>query len=1219
MGLGKTYSADYLIDSNGNTGVSGQVLISTATGIDWADGSAITGGPFLPLAGGTLTGNLTISNASPALNLTDTDNASNISFSSVGGALIVNSSSDQVYQIAGAEKMRINSSGNVGIGHSVLHQKFTVNGNIDIRGGDSSLLTFNNGDGGISVHYNNADSLDGRDIAFKTYKEGVGNTEKMRITRDGNVGIGTAGPSQKLTVVGNTYVSSGLLLLDNNQDIRWGDAGERITGHNTNGLVFTTNNFETMRINSQGKVGIGTTDPGSLLQVGGLDDGSNYDITLGWNAVDSEAVGTKRSAITFKTGQTSVNTGDIYKWDIAMLAAPATVTNEEFGSDLAFLRSTRGSTATDATTMILTRTGNVGIGTGVPAGSLDVYGTTGSKVRIALFTDQNTDDPTLKMFYGKQTRPGYSFISDNTTGLFSSASGGFLGFSVSQSERMRITSGGNVGIGTTSPDSKLEVDMNDTSGNRLGFIGDGSTTGSALWTNWTTGASYLDFRLGGITDAHTKMRITHTGNVGIGTTAPSEMLEIKPGSGGDSKINMLDSAGAQKALIGYDNGNGGLINLYNQAGTRNVVVRGYGNSYFNGGNFGIGTTAPDAPLHILKAAGGANIVAGLKLDPDDATANSGISIDFNASTTNTGASLVGSRIVGAREGGNASGFLALYTSPDASGSVPLERMRITSGGNVGIGCTPDQKLHVKGTIETQATNSTNGWQLYTYTDNTFRINYNGVGSDELIIDSSGNVGIGVVPKTGGSAWQHIQFGGTGNIIGRISDSTVDAMFANNYYINSSNTDTHIVTGAATRMFLNDGEIRFDTAPSAAADAVAAFTNRLFIANTGNVGIGTTDPAAKLDVVVSNVSVTPNTDSSAVFRKNGHNYISILSGDTNEGGVIFGNSADAADGYIAYKHGTGAADQAFVFGTANGERMRITKGGNVGIGATSPNAKLDVVGNTRLGSGTLHVSTDQTFGTGFTYSFRDAVGILNPNGTSAASATAVMSIGGMSNGYSLVTTGNVGVGTTSPTHKLHVNGDMRLTGALRDSNNAKGSAGQVLSSTGSATDWIPLPATPTIYTPKVYNLNNSTNINSQGQKLVPDFGTLEIEGNTTVQQVSGSDTDFQVTDENTGIYEVTYAVFYKNTGNQRTPLGTYLTLNGTAVNGSLMVNYVRSNVAGGGNFSSCTNTFYVNVTDASHPMALCVRRADSSTAPSGISMVEPAGMAVKSTISFRRIS
>ena len=54
MGLGKTYSADYLIDSNGNGGVSGQVLISTATGIDWSDGSSIIGGPFLPLAGGML-------------------------------------------------------------------------------------------------------------------------------------------------------------------------------------------------------------------------------------------------------------------------------------------------------------------------------------------------------------------------------------------------------------------------------------------------------------------------------------------------------------------------------------------------------------------------------------------------------------------------------------------------------------------------------------------------------------------------------------------------------------------------------------------------------------------------------------------------------------------------------------------------------------------------------------------------------------------------------------------------------------------------------------------------------------------------------------------------------------------------------------------------------------------------------------------------------------
>jgi len=58
MGLGKTYSADYLSDSNNNTGASGQVLISTATGINWSDGTDIIGGPYLPLVGGTLTGTL---------------------------------------------------------------------------------------------------------------------------------------------------------------------------------------------------------------------------------------------------------------------------------------------------------------------------------------------------------------------------------------------------------------------------------------------------------------------------------------------------------------------------------------------------------------------------------------------------------------------------------------------------------------------------------------------------------------------------------------------------------------------------------------------------------------------------------------------------------------------------------------------------------------------------------------------------------------------------------------------------------------------------------------------------------------------------------------------------------------------------------------------------------------------------------------------------------
>ena len=54
-----------LLDGGGLSGSSNQVLISTGTGIDWVDGSGtgIIGGPYLPLAGGTLTGNLLLDDA----------------------------------------------------------------------------------------------------------------------------------------------------------------------------------------------------------------------------------------------------------------------------------------------------------------------------------------------------------------------------------------------------------------------------------------------------------------------------------------------------------------------------------------------------------------------------------------------------------------------------------------------------------------------------------------------------------------------------------------------------------------------------------------------------------------------------------------------------------------------------------------------------------------------------------------------------------------------------------------------------------------------------------------------------------------------------------------------------------------------------------------------------------------------------------------------------
>ena len=267
-----------------------------------------------------------------------------------------------------------------------------------------------------------------------------GTTEGVRLSSSGNsyflnnLGIGMTNPSSKLTIdapVGNFANGTNAISLNYDGGSSPGDVGGGIvfsqkwwsasTGQQVTGGIFgikhagngsyggglgfytqpngASDMAQHMVIRSTGEVGIGTSSPGTALQVGGLDDGSNYDITLGWNAVSSQAVGTKRSALTFKTSQTGVNNEDIYKWDIAMVTAPATASNEPFGSNLAFLRSTRSSTSVDETTMILTQLGDVGVGTSSPKSKLQVAG----GIQMADDTDTASADKVGTMRYRTAT------------------------------------------------------------------------------------------------------------------------------------------------------------------------------------------------------------------------------------------------------------------------------------------------------------------------------------------------------------------------------------------------------------------------------------------------------------------------------------------------------------------------------------------------------------------------------------------------------------------------------------------------------------------------------------------------------------------------------------------------------------------------------------------------------------------------------------------------
>ncbi len=176
---------------------------------------------------------------------------------------------------ATTESMRISPLGNVGIGTISPGQKLDVMGNIRFSGGYFIFNTqhsfINWGGSGVG------------DLTFRTLNT-IGNTssfnDKMIIKFDGNVGIGTTAPGEKLDVSGNIRLN-GTHLIYNSQHgvIDWGSSG---TGDlyfrtlNTVGNISTYN--DKMIIKGNGNVGIGTTAPEDKLEIfnGGLTIGGLY-------------------------------------------------------------------------------------------------------------------------------------------------------------------------------------------------------------------------------------------------------------------------------------------------------------------------------------------------------------------------------------------------------------------------------------------------------------------------------------------------------------------------------------------------------------------------------------------------------------------------------------------------------------------------------------------------------------------------------------------------------------------------------------------------------------------------------------------------------------------------------------------------------------------------------------------------------------------------------
>jgi hypothetical protein len=221
-------------------------------------------------------------------------------------------------------------------------------------------------------------------------------------------------------------------------------------------------------------------------------------------------------------------------------------------------------------------------------------------------------------------------------------------------------------------------------------------------------------------------------------------------------------------------------------------------------------------------------------------------------------------------------------------------------------------------------------------------------------------------------------------------------------------------------------------------------------NTGNVGIGTTTPAALLEVKKSQSAAT-NIIVDNPFTSAGNSAYSAFT--LKQAGVNRLHIASVNDNHSFLTPGTAQfwnfANAPTVFATNNTEQMRISASGLVGIGTSSPEVKLTVhhsSANTNLGSLTLPDlalglrNTSNTNGSISIISFQDAsgygnvnIGAIQKDQTNHAADLVFLTRNGptaFGERMRVRSDGNVGIGTNAPAYKLDVAGEIRSTGGFR---------------------------------------------------------------------------------------------------------------------------------------------------------------------------------------------